>query len=93
MMDEFESLSRTKWDCKYHVVFIPKCWRKTLYMSIGSQPEPRIGFQKGPQTSILLFVPQRSPILPSRPMHRMSRRAERLSRTAAVSAAARRACS
>src|SRR5215831_10817662 len=24
-MDEYESLSHTKWDCKYHVVFIPKC--------------------------------------------------------------------
>jgi putative transposase len=30
-MDEFESLSHTKWDCKYHVVFIPKCRRKTLF--------------------------------------------------------------
>ena len=30
-MDEFESLSHTKWDRKYHVVFIPKCRRKTLY--------------------------------------------------------------
>ncbi len=30
-MDEFESLSHTRWDCKYHVVFIPKCRRKTLY--------------------------------------------------------------
>ena len=30
-MDELESLSHTKWDCKYHVVFIPKCRRKTLY--------------------------------------------------------------
>ena len=29
-MDE-ESLSHTKWDCKYHVVFIPKLRRKTLY--------------------------------------------------------------
>jgi REP element-mobilizing transposase RayT len=23
-MDELESLSHTKWECKYHVVFIPK---------------------------------------------------------------------
>ena len=23
-MDDYESLSHTKWDCKYHVVFIPK---------------------------------------------------------------------
>ena len=30
-MDELESLSHTKWECKYHVVFIPKCRRKTLY--------------------------------------------------------------
>ena len=27
-MDEYESLSHTKWECKYHVVFIPKCRRK-----------------------------------------------------------------
>jgi len=30
-MDEFESLSHSKWEFKYHVVFIPKCRRKTLY--------------------------------------------------------------
>ena len=30
-MDEFESLSHTKGECKYHVVFIPKCRRKALY--------------------------------------------------------------
>jgi putative transposase len=30
-MDEMESLSHTKWECKYHVVFILKCRRKTLY--------------------------------------------------------------
>ncbi len=30
-MDEMESLSHTKWECKYHVVFIPKCRRKVLY--------------------------------------------------------------
>ena len=30
-MDEYESLSHTTWTCKYHVVFIPKCRRKTLY--------------------------------------------------------------
>jgi hypothetical protein len=30
-MDEYESLSHTRWDCKYHVVFIPKCRRKALY--------------------------------------------------------------
>jgi hypothetical protein len=25
------SIRHTTWDCKYHVVFIPKCRRKTLY--------------------------------------------------------------
>ena len=30
-MDEYQSLSHTKWECKYHVVFIPKCRRKTLH--------------------------------------------------------------
>jgi len=30
-MDETGSLSHTKWECKYHVVFIPKWRRKTLY--------------------------------------------------------------
>jgi putative transposase len=30
-MDESESLSHSKWECKYHVVFIPKCRRRTLY--------------------------------------------------------------
>jgi len=30
-VDDAESLSHTKWECKYHVIFIPKCRRKTLY--------------------------------------------------------------
>ena len=30
-MDEYDSLSHSKWECKYHVVFIPKCRRKVLY--------------------------------------------------------------
>ena len=33
-MDETESLNHTKWKCKYHVVFIPKCRRKTLYKEL-----------------------------------------------------------
>jgi putative transposase len=38
-MDEYESLNHTKWECKYHVVFIPKCRRKTLY----TQLRPHLG--------------------------------------------------
>ena len=33
-MDENESLSHSKWECKYHVVFIPKCRRRTLYKAL-----------------------------------------------------------
>jgi putative transposase len=33
-MDEYESLSHTKWDCKYHVIFIPKCRRRTIYVEL-----------------------------------------------------------
>jgi putative transposase len=33
-MDGQESLNHTKWECKYHVVFIPKCRRKTLYQEL-----------------------------------------------------------
>ena len=32
-MDEYQSLSHTKWECKYHVVFIPKFRRKMLFGS------------------------------------------------------------
>jgi putative transposase len=28
---DYETLSHSKWDCKYHVVFIPKYRRKALY--------------------------------------------------------------
>jgi putative transposase len=34
MMDETRSLNHTKWECKYHVVFIPKCRRKVLYKEL-----------------------------------------------------------
>ena len=33
-MDEYQSLSHTAWDCEYHVIFIPKCRRKTLYAQL-----------------------------------------------------------
>ena len=33
-MDEFQSLSHTVWDCKHHVVWIPKCRRKVLYAEL-----------------------------------------------------------
>ena len=30
-MNDVQCLSHTKWDCKFHVVWIPKCRRKMLY--------------------------------------------------------------
>ena len=33
-MDDQLSLSHTRWECKYHIVFIPKCRRKMLYGQI-----------------------------------------------------------
>lgn len=35
-MDEYQSLSHSQWECKYHVIFIPKCRRRTLYGQIRS---------------------------------------------------------
>ena len=33
---DYRSLSHTKWECKYHVVFIPKYRKKKLYVGIRS---------------------------------------------------------
>ena len=33
-MDDSESLAHTKWECKYHVVWIPKYRRKALYTEL-----------------------------------------------------------
>ncbi|MBW2084175.1 MAG: transposase, partial [Deltaproteobacteria bacterium] len=30
-MRDIQSLSHTTWDCKYHLVWIPKCRKKVLY--------------------------------------------------------------
>jgi len=35
-MDESLSLSHTRWECKYHVVWIPKCRRKVLFGKLRS---------------------------------------------------------
>jgi putative transposase len=39
-MEQYESLNHTKWECKYHVVFIPKCRRKTIYGAIKRELGP-----------------------------------------------------
>ena len=69
-MDEYESLSHTKWECKYHVVFIPKCRRKMLYgklrvhlgelfHQLARQKESRIeeGHLMGDHVHMMIAIP------------------------------------
>lgn len=39
-MDDVENLSHTKWECKYHVVFIPKYRRKVLFGNLREHLGP-----------------------------------------------------
>ena len=39
-MHEWESLSHVRWECKYHVVIIPKYRRKVLYGQLKKQIGP-----------------------------------------------------
>jgi len=34
---EYQSLSHTRWDCKYHIVFIPKRRKKAIFGSLRRQ--------------------------------------------------------
>lgn len=36
-MNDIESLSHTKWECKYHIVYIPKYRKKALYGALRQQ--------------------------------------------------------
>jgi putative transposase len=69
-MNEYQSLSHTPWECKYHVVFIPKYRRKVLYGQIRAelgevfrelarQKESRIeeGHLQGDHVHMLLAIP------------------------------------
>jgi|SRR5215831_7992796 len=70
-MDEYERLSHTKWECKYHVVFIPKGRGKTLFgqllqhlgevfHKLAAQKESRIeeGHLRPDHVHMLISVPQ-----------------------------------
>ena len=39
-MDDAQSLSHTRWECKYHVVFVPKYRRKTIFDSLRKHLGP-----------------------------------------------------
>jgi REP element-mobilizing transposase RayT len=54
-MDDYENLSHSNWACKYHVVFIPKCCRKTLCgecFSVAMQKQGR----DGPSDARSMFI-------------------------------------
>ena len=36
-MEHVQSLSHTKWECKYHVVWIPKYRKKSLYVELSEK--------------------------------------------------------
>jgi putative transposase len=40
MSEIYQSLSHSKWDCKYHVVFVPKWRRKTIFGKLRQQLGP-----------------------------------------------------
>jgi putative transposase len=40
MSDTYHSLAHSKWDCKYHIIFIPKNRRKAMFGKIKSNLGP-----------------------------------------------------
>ena len=74
-MDKFESLNHTMWECKYHVVFIPKCRRKVLYgqlrvhlgevfRKLAGQKDSRVeeGHLMPDHVHMLLSIPPKHPV-------------------------------
>jgi putative transposase len=70
LMQDLESLNHSRWECKYHVVFIPKCRRQSLYkelrvhlgelfQSLASQKESRIeeGHLLADHVHMLISIP------------------------------------
>ena len=41
-MATFQSLAHSRWDCSYHVVFIPKGRKKSLYGQIREYLKPTL---------------------------------------------------
>ena len=69
-MNEYRSLNHTKWECKYHVVFIPKYRKKALYgelrrhlgdvfRSLAEQKESRVeeGHLMSDHVHMMLSIP------------------------------------
>ena len=48
-MSGYQSLSHSRWECKYHIVFIPKCRKKIIYGKVREHLKPifhELAFQK-----------------------------------------------
>jgi putative transposase len=74
-MDDIESLNHSVWDCKYHVVFIPKCRRKVLFgelraalgdvfHTLARQKESKIleGHTQSDHVHLLIAIPPKYPV-------------------------------
>ena len=72
---DYETLHHSKWDCKYHVVFIPKYRRKALYAelrrhlglvfrALAEQKESRIeeGHLMVDHVHMLISIPPKHPV-------------------------------
>jgi putative transposase len=66
----YESLSHSKWDCKYHIVFVPKYRRKVLYGQVRQYVGPVLrelarqrgceiveGFMKADHVHMMIRIP------------------------------------
>ena len=51
MANQYNSLSHTKWMCKYHIVFTPKYRRKAIY---GQYRSSFMGYLKG-KSALMIF--------------------------------------
>ncbi len=74
-MDSVQSLSHSKWECKYHVVWIPKCRRRVLFgqlrrhlgdvlHELARQKESRIleGHLLPDHVHMLISIPPKYPV-------------------------------
>jgi len=74
-MEDVQTLAHTVWECKYHIVWIPKYWKKVLYgklrqnlvdvlKELASQKESRIleGHLMADHVHILISIPPKYPV-------------------------------
>jgi putative transposase len=55
-MNDYEKLSHTTWECKYHVVFIPKYRRKTLFGKLRAELGPRLRLRRRRRANSRVFL-------------------------------------